>query len=231
MVAYLVARARKRVDVDVSHLTLFDEVMDGPLQRDEALMLYGLTRTVRPATVVEVGFLRGHSAFNFLRAMDDDARLYSFDIDPAARWHAEQTCGSDSRFKLAIKSQDEVTSGDIDGRQADLVFLDASHELGLNQRTFERLVTLMSDRAILAVHDTGAVPRRFMEAIDHWALAVPELWVDDECEVMPDERAFVNWILEEHPEFSQIHLHSERAGRCGTTLLQRSAPLPRPARA
>ncbi len=42
---------------------------------------------------------------------------------------------------------------------------------------------------------------------------------------MPDERAFLNWLLDEHPEFSQIHFHSRQTVRCGITLLQRSAPL------
>lgn len=53
-------------------------------------------------------------------------------------------------------------------------------------------------------------------------------WIDDEREVMPDERAFSNWLLDEHPEFSQVHFHSRRTVRCGITILQRSAPLPRP---
>jgi hypothetical protein len=52
--------------------------------------------------------------------------------------------------------------------------------------------------------------------------------MDDEREVMPGERAFMNWLLDEHPEFSQVHLHSQRTVRCGITVLQRSAPLPRP---
>jgi hypothetical protein len=53
-------------------------------------------------------------------------------------------------------------------------------------------------------------------------------WVGDEFEVRSGERAFVNWLLDEHPEFSQVHLHSERTPRCGITLLQRAACLARP---
>jgi hypothetical protein len=51
--------------------------------------------------------------------------------------------------------------------------------------------------------------------------------VGGEYEGQPDERAFVNWLLEQHSEFSQIHLHSVRTIRCGLTLLQRSVPLAR----
>jgi hypothetical protein len=52
--------------------------------------------------------------------------------------------------------------------------------------------------------------------------------MEDEREVLPDERAFVNWLLDHHAEFSQIHFYSRRTLRCGIALLQRSAPLARP---
>lgn len=52
----------------------------GPLQRDEALALFGLVRTLRPKTIVEFGFFHGHSAFNFLCAMEQDAKIFSYDV-------------------------------------------------------------------------------------------------------------------------------------------------------
>jgi predicted O-methyltransferase YrrM len=211
---------------DLSHLSAFSEASHGPLQRDEALFLYSLARVIRPQTIVEIGFLQGLSALNFLRALDGDGRLYSFDIDPACKQRAADRFGDDERFVFRIRSQDALTSEDIDGRMADLVLLDASHDLGLNQRTFERLVPLMTERAILAVHDTGTVPRALVPP-GHWWLQTEQGWVGDEREVLPDERAFVNWVLESHPEFSEIHLHSQRTLRLGLTLIQRSAPLAR----
>jgi hypothetical protein len=87
----------------------------------------------------------------------------------------------------------------------------------------------MADDAIVAVHDTGAIPRELLDLPDdHWMLATPEIWVEDRWEHQPGERAFVNWIHAEHPAFAQIHLHSRHAVRSGLTLLQRSGPLPRP---
>jgi predicted O-methyltransferase YrrM len=212
---------------DLAHLTFFKETADGPVQRDEALFLHSLVRVVRPQTMVEIGFLRGHSAFNFLRALDADARLYSFDLDPACEERARERLGHDARFVYRTRPQDALTRADIDGRLADFVFLDASHELTLNQATFARLLALMSPDAILAIHDTGIVPRELVPSA-HWWHDSPEGWVGDDREVLPSERAFVNWLLEEHPEFTQIHFHSRRTVRCGITLLQRSAPLARP---
>ena len=67
---------------DLAHLTVFNETADGPVQRDEALLLHSMIRVIRPRTVLEIGFLRGHSAFNFLRALDPEARLYSDFLRP-----------------------------------------------------------------------------------------------------------------------------------------------------
>lgn len=218
---------RRRDLPDLAHLILFDERTIGPVQRDEALFLHGLVRVVRPQTVVEIGFLHGDSALNFLTALDRDARLYSFDVNPACARRARELLGHDPRFVFRERSQAELTAGDLDGRLADLVFLDASHDLSLNQATFRRLLGLMSPNAILAVHDTGTVPRALVPE-GHWWLASHEGWVGGEREVLPAERAFVNWLLETQPDFSQLHLHSRRVLRLGLTLLQRSAPLPRP---
>ena len=213
---------------DVGHLTLFHERMDGPVQRDEALLLHALLRVLRPNVVVEIGFFRGHSAYNFLRALDSEARLYSFDIDPSCVQRATELFGKDSRVMVRQRSQTELTRSDLDGQEADFVFLDASHDLTLNQATFQRLLPLMRPNAILAVHDTGTIPREFLVRENHWALHEPDRWVGDECEVMPGERAFVNWLLDEHRDFSQLHLHSLNTARCGITLLQRTERLPRP---
>jgi predicted O-methyltransferase YrrM len=46
----------------LSHLRTFEEYPAGPIQRDEALLLYALVKTVDPKTIVEFGFLAGHSA-------------------------------------------------------------------------------------------------------------------------------------------------------------------------
>lgn len=90
---------------DVSHLGIFSETAYGPLQRDEALLLYSVARVIRPQTVVEIGFLHGRSSFNFLQALDRDGRLYSFDIDPACERRAGELFGRDSRFTFRLRSK------------------------------------------------------------------------------------------------------------------------------
>jgi predicted O-methyltransferase YrrM len=212
---------------DLAHLSFYDELSVGPVQRDEALALHALVRVLRPRTVMELGFLRGDSAFNFLRALDADARLYSFDVDPACEAVARERFAGDSRLVFRLRSQAELTAGDVDGRPVDFVFIDAAHELELNKATFERLIPLLAPGAVVAVHDTGTIGRDHIPT-DNWTHGAPGLWVDGGFEHQPGERAFVNWLLQVHPEFAQLHLHTHRTPRQGITLLQRSGPLPRP---
>jgi predicted O-methyltransferase YrrM len=227
LVAALRWATNRRQMPDLAHLALFSDNTTGPVQRDEALMLFSLVRMVRARTVVEIGFHHGHSALNFLAALEPDARLYSFDIDPRCEAIASQRFGRDPRLVYRTKAQEDLSGEDLDGRTIDLVFLDGAHDLDLNRSAFGRLLPLMAPKAIMAIHDTGTVPRALIPP-DHWTTTIPARWVGDECEHQPDERAFVNWLLETHPEFAQIHLHSRETLRWGMTLLQRSEPLPRP---
>ncbi|HKP92116.1 MAG TPA: class I SAM-dependent methyltransferase [Thermoleophilaceae bacterium] len=213
---------------DIAHIAFYDEITEGPVQRDEALFLHGLVRVIRPATVVEIGFYHGVSAYNFLSAMDADARLYAFDVDPICDEVARRRFGHEPRLVFRRRAQQDLTPDDVDGRPVDLVFVDGAHDLELNRRTFERLLGMLAPGAVVAIHDTGTVARRWTP--DSLQRQIPpERWIGDSYEHQPGERAFVNWVLDEHPEFAQIHLHTDRTPRAGLTLLQRSGPLPRPA--
>jgi predicted O-methyltransferase YrrM len=227
-VAALVMWLRRRRELpDIAHMTIRNEVPDGPVQRDEVLFLHGLIRVTRPRTVVEVGFLRGHSALNFLLALDEDAKLYSFDIDPGCERYARDMFGHDDRFVFQRIPQEQLTPEAVDGRPIDFLFLDAAHELELNRATFERLRPALADDALIALHDTGTFHRRLIPD-GHAALAETDRWAGDEFEAQPGERAFLNWLLEAHPEFAQVHFHSHRVPRCGITVVQRARRLARP---
>lgn len=212
---------------DLAHIVFFDERVIGPVQRDEALFLHGLIRVLRPRTLVEIGFLKGDSAFNFLRAMDADAQLFTYDLDPRCEAIALRRFGHDPRLTFHLRSQTDIRPADFHGRPVDFVFLDASHDLALNQTTFTQLKPLFAPDAILAVHDTGTVPRHLFPDW-HWLLNDQANWINDEYEGQPGERAFVNWMLDEHADFAKVDLHSRRTIRNGITLLQRSTPLARP---
>jgi predicted O-methyltransferase YrrM len=227
LLAYRWPRFRDRA-FDIAHLSFFDEESaSGPLQRDEALMLHALVRVLRPKVVVEFGFLGGHSALNFLTALPPGSRLYSFDIDAGSEAAALRFFGGRDDFRFRRKSQADITATDVDGGPIDLVFLDASHDLELNRQTFERLQDLLSEDAVVVVHDTGTWSPPHMTRLHRdYASAEPGWWVsEEEYAHQPDEREFVNWVREAHPRFAQVNLHTRRALRHGMTVLQRSSAL------
>lgn len=138
----------------LGHLRHFQEYSAGPIQRDEALLLYALVKTIDPKTIVEFGFLAGHSAINFLKAMSSDAMLYSYDILDLSKQASRKI--HDARFRFIYKSQAEFEHSDVENRLVDLVFFDGSHDFQLNVVTFERVRECLNESALIIVHDTGA---------------------------------------------------------------------------
>lgn len=213
---------------DLGHLRFFkEEAACGPIQQEEALLLFALVRVLRPRVVVEFGFHRGHSALNFLLALPPDGELHSYDISEGAAQMASQLFAGAARFHYHHKPQESFLPADVGGREIDLVLLDAAHDLDLNVATFEKLRPCLAPRAILAVHDTGTWWRAHMRH-EHlaWAADRPHGWLSaEEYAPWDEERRFVNWLRETHPDLSQLHLHSYRALRHGLTLLQASGRL------
>lgn len=208
-----------RKQYSLSHLRYFVEYAAGPIQRDEALLLYALVKTVDPKTIVEFGFLAGHSSTNFLKAMSSHARLYSYDIADFSMQSARRI--RDERFRFVFKSQADFDCSDVDNRLVDLVFFDGSHDFHLNVLTFEKVRMCLSERAFIIVHDTGAWYG------DMKGFQTPEGYFIDGSTSRgyihrPDERKFVNYIRENMADFDQIHLHSVYKFRHGLTVLQRN---------
>ncbi len=214
--------------IGMSHLLSYRENdAIGPLQRDEAVALFGIIRTLRPQVVVEFGFFHGHSAFNFLRAMPDDAELFSYDIDADSINRAATEFTFDRRFNFIGRSQTDFDPADVGNRKIDFVFFDAAHELELNTATFGKMVDHLSPGAMVAVHDTGLWHRKDFAAIhETFAREMPGVWeTEDLYAHQPGERDFIDWIVSRHPEFTAIHFHTTGTLRHGFTLLQRKRSL------
>jgi predicted O-methyltransferase YrrM len=219
----------QRSPLDFSHILSVRELQIGPVHRDEAVFLFGLTRILRPRTIVEFGFMNGHSALNFVLAADPECQVFSYDITGRSEGIARRCFGRRYNFSFIRKSQADFSPEDIGNREIDLCFLDASHELELNLRTFELIRPRLSDTAVVAVHDTGVWHRRFFRD-EHRAFTNTNRthgrWIDAErYQPAVSERLFVNTLLQNCPEYSQIHFHSAYALRNGITLLQKAAPL------
>ena len=199
---------------NISHLKQDTQFIYGPIQDDEALLLFGLVKALRPKTVTEFGYSSGVSALNFLKALDEDAKLYSYDINPA-------TPHNDQRLKFYKKSQTEFLFSDVDNRTIDLAFFDAGHLFYMNKYAFEQIINFLAPNAVIVVHDTGLhVQKKFS-----FEMCVCDF--ENYCGSVHqnDERRFINWIITTYPEWEVIHLHSFNIFRHGFTLLQKKYSL------
>lgn len=220
-ISLLVKRTRR---MDLSHISFYtDEIAIGPVQQPEALLLFSIVKTVNPKTIVEFGFYRGHSAFNFLQALAPDAALYSYDISEESKMIALKYFPRVSNFFYINKSQEDFSHSDIHNRTIDLVFFDASHDLESNKKTFIAIKNYLSDEAIICIHDTGLWNKDLFTA-SHYKFVKDKgekFWITDKFYAhQNDERKFVNWILDNYPSFQAIHFHSVRSLRHGLSILQ-----------
>ncbi len=91
---------------DLQHLNNPDDpYVAGPVQDDEALVLFSLVKGIRPKVIVEFGFYEGDSANNFLMAMDRDAELHSYDIHGSSDNIQHLKRMFDNSFIFHLKSQ------------------------------------------------------------------------------------------------------------------------------
>ncbi len=198
----------------MSHLTQESQFIYGPIQDDEALFLTGLVKALRPKTVVEFGFSGGVSSFNFLQALDPDSKLYSYDIflhNPTAK------AFNDARFKFHLKSQADFQLSDIDNRTIDIVFFDDGHIFEINKQAFIKIEDKVALNSISVVHDTGLHVKK---------IGPFEVCTCDGLKLCGaahqlDERLFINWIIDNYPNWQVIQLHSFNIFRHGFTIMQK----------
>jgi len=136
---------------DLSHLTQPPaQSVGGPVQDDEALLLYSVVRTLRLRRILEIGGLSGYSARNFLRAVawDVDTAVYTVDINPVQSQ-------APNHFTIC-RDAALIDAADLHDQPLDLVFFDC-HVYDAQMNLYVRLVNrgLIHDRTIIALHDTG----------------------------------------------------------------------------
>lgn len=180
----------------------------GPLLPEDALLLQAIIKMTDPKVVVEFGTHRGTSGGKILEALDADAKFISYDNTLSS---APSHLSLDQRFTFVPKSQDEFEPIE----NIDLVYIDASHDLEINKKTFKQILPCLNPLAIVVIHDTGVWAKNW------WNRTVGYEMVDGSWAHCPDERKFVNWIKGEYPDFQQIHFHSVTKVRHGITILQR----------
>jgi predicted O-methyltransferase YrrM len=138
---------------DLTHLTQpEDQAVMGPIQDDEALFLYSVIRGMRLERILEIGGGRGYSAFNFIRAVNKKGIVYTVDVIDVPKL-------ADNHI-VFLKSASELKAEDFNNESLHLVFFDC-HEYEPSVTCFTSLVSsgIITDKTVLALHDTNLYPR------------------------------------------------------------------------
>jgi predicted O-methyltransferase YrrM len=143
------AENTQMVQYNLSHLTqAADQNVWGPIQDDEALLLYSVVKGMRMNRALEIGGMHGYSARNFLAAMDQvQGLLYTVDLHPVPKL-AEN-------HRVIVKNALALTPADLDNVPIDLIFFDC-HDL-IQMDIYNRLYEqgIITDKTVLALHDTN----------------------------------------------------------------------------
>lgn len=135
---------------NLEHLTQeSNQEVLGPLQDDEALLLYSIIRTMRIHNIIEIGGLHGYSARNFSNALLD-GKIYTVDINPVIKV-------ADNHVVIQKDCRNIVKSDVPD--KIDMIFFDA-HVYGAQLAFFNILLknNMIDDSVVLAFHDTNLHP-------------------------------------------------------------------------
>ena len=208
-----------------------EQAVLGPIQDDEALLLYAMIRTTQVRRVAEIGGYQGFSAQNFMAALRNkgpNATLYTFDVNAVPQ---QRAVGSGPRHIPVVKDARDVNASDLHHAPLDLLFLDC-HDFSATTALLARLLgqTMLAHDAYVALHDTGLHPIPVFEG-SRPIVGNERLWIHQAA-----ERKIADWLI--HNDFrghwQRISFHDDWAAtaplryRHGLTLMQRRVEFKRP---
>jgi hypothetical protein len=187
---------------ELSHLTQNTQRVAGPIQDDEALLLYAFIRCSGTKVILEVGGQTGYSAKNFLAAVGSQGRVYTVDVNPVPKL-------GDNHFFI----QSNIVNVDLkDIPRCDLVFYDAhacEEQYEFHKKASESKV--IDDLTTIVCHDTGLHSQQFVG----WSVPHGSHWMHQSA-----ERILVKKFCEDG--YQAIHVHDDNSSepRHGLTILQ-----------
>ena len=209
------------VRYNLQHLTQPDDQnKPGPIQDDEALLLFALIRVTRIKRVLEFGGVPGYSARNFCEALNSEGMVYTVDWGkdgPVAKQGNNHT--------IIYKNAGDITPEEI-GEPVDLVFFDC-HAYEASLRAFQNLkrAGIITDKTIFAFHDTNLLPHEMALGYPDISYEVKDGWV-----FCPPERKLVNDFKEMGYDIlnlgtkAEVH-NSSFPYRCGLSIARKFTKL------
>lgn len=207
---------------NLNHLTQPEEQnVPGPIQDDEALLLFALIRVTRIKRVLELGSFPGYSAKNFCEALGGEGKVYSADwgVDGVTPQVADN-------HKVIAKNVADVTADDVDNEPLDLVFFDC-HAYEAELCVFQNLrrAGIITDKTIFVFHDTNLLPSEDALGYPNISYEVKGGWV-----FCPPERQLVNDFKDMGYDILNLGTDKDVHGprlpyRCGLSIARKFTPL------
>jgi SAM-dependent methyltransferase len=205
------------MNYNLNHLTqnIHQDVL-GPIQDDEALLLYGFIRTSLARNIVELGCQTGYSAQNFLAAVGPNGIVVSID-----RAHIVKL--QNNHFTV-LKDAKDVTESDLPFEEIHLAFYDC-HDYDATLAFHYNMINAkkITNNTTLVLHDTGLHHKQIV----NFGEPRKEGWAHQ-----PVERQLSNHLIKDG--WSAIHAHGRInsftdnepiAFRHGMTILQKNTIL------
>ena len=199
-----------------------NELVLGPIQRSEAIAIYGLLRTIRPRRVIEIGFGEGDSTEALLAGIRGfpGATVTSYDI--RVSWaHASSLKKKYSNLEVI---QADQTTLQLGPDQVDFLFLDASHDFDLNKIFWNNNVDILGPGAYVVIHDTGMWADGYFNDASLAGFGKRGTLRGIEGRFhQPGEVEFVDWVTstESRSPWTRVDIGSRNCFRHGFTVLQR----------
>jgi predicted O-methyltransferase YrrM len=140
------------VKYDLSHLTQpDDQLVAGPIQDDEALLLFAVIRVMRLRRVLEIGGLDGYSARNFCEAVGPEGSVYTIDQN-----YLPAIAPNHATVKRDVA---KINAADVGNAPLDLIFFDC-HDYAAQMGLYHRFCDtgMITSRTVIALHDTNLHP-------------------------------------------------------------------------
>jgi len=196
--------------MELAWLKDYSEEALGPIQHDEAILLYGVVKSTRPQSVLEFGACCGYSTRVWLEA--GVPKVFAVDalIMPPVTDMEKEFAPRLKAMEMDMRKYEAEMTGPVD-----FVFFDASHDFEVNKMVFEKL----SPRPkMIAVHDTGTWAREFIRPI-HKKHATLGVETPDGLMHQPGEVKFADW-LEKTVGLRRLDFHSKHTLRHGLSIFQ-----------
>ena len=158
----------------------------GPVMPEEGELLRAIVQMIKPEVAVEFGYMSGVSASYIIDGLSGNAKLISYDPQP------REGPLEDPRHTLLLKGQETICAEDVGNKKIDFVFWDGAHLLTINRDTYQALSPLLSDKCIMAVHDTGLWDTRKYDFAS-FGIVVNEHYRAHQ----PDEILFADFLVKE----------------------------------